>query len=281
MTYLRIMLATDRNSAVNAHAASETRGSRYRTPVASAETKAATSTANPPHPQHLGSHPTSGSLHLSLLLKRAQHTVKQLWSSGASNLPSGEHGHGAVHQSSQLPHSSEEGDSITSHQEPHSTLISSNVTNNKTSAPNHSDLLAVMREAEELGFEAAVFSSHLSPGQAQADTAARGATPSLSHSPSPAASGTENDDHLGLNQSAMLGEAQSTTPSLGVSLHNLGQAGNKSSSSRLHMPEEGDEQDATSFAIDALGADAATEKAVKAASAGSQDEQTDAQVCTL
>ena len=259
------------------HAGSETAGSRSRIPVTSTETNPATSTANP---QHRGSHPANGSLHLSLLFKRAQHTVKQLWSSDASDLPSREHGHGAVNQSSQLPNSSEEGDNITPHQGAHNTSISGNVTGNKTSAPNHSDLLAVMREAEELGFEAAVFSSHLSPGQAQPDSAAHGAAPNSSHTPSQAASGTQNDGHLGLNQSAVLGEAQSTASSMGVSLHSLGQAGNKSSSSRLQMPEEGDEQDPTSFAIDALGADASTEEAVKAA-AGSQDEETDPAVCIL
>lgn len=136
-----------------------------------------------------------------------------------------------------------------------------------------------MREAEELGFEAAVFSSDLSPGQAQHDTAVHGVTPNTSHTPTPAALGTKDDDHSSLNQSAVVGDAQGTSPSLSLSLHGLGQASNKSSSSRLQMPEQSDEEDATSFAIDALDADALTEKVVRAASASSVAEQTDPVVC--
>ena len=261
------------------HADSDTQGPRWQTPFTAVTD---TSTADHQHLQHPSSNPApaSGSLHLSFLFKRAQHTVKHLWSSDAGDLQSGRHDHlDAVNSTSQLLHSSEQGGNISTHQAPTNTSVSGNVTANITSAPDPPDLQRVMREAEELGFEAAVFSNDLSPGQAQHDTAAHGVIPNTSHNPAPAALGAEDDNHASLNQSAMVGDAQGTSPSFALSLHGLGQASNKSSSSRLQMPEEADKEDATSFAIDALDADALTETVVKAASASTQDEQTGLVVC--
>lgn len=242
---------------MGAHADSNTQGPRWQNPVTAVT---ATSTANHQHNQHPGSNsvPAIRSLHLSFLFERAQQNVKQLLGSDVSP---------------------EQGGNTSTHQGAQNVSGAGNVTGNNTSAADPSDLFRVMREAEKLGFEAAVLSSDLSPGQAQHDTAAHGVTPNNTHTLTPAALGTKDDDHSSLNQSAMVGTAQGASPSLGLPLRALGQASNKSSSSRLQMPEQADEEDATSFAIDALDADALTEKVVKAASASSQDEQTDPAVC--
>ena len=276
---LRVIFVIGRSRAVGAHADSSAQGPRWQNPVTAVTDN---STANHQHQQRPGSHSAaaSGTLHLSLLFKRAQHTIQQLWSSDVNGLYSGKQEHSdAVNQTPQLLHSPEQGGNVSTNQGPHNTSVSGNVTGNNLAAPDSSDLLHVMREAEELGFEAAVFSSNLSLGEAQGNTAAHGAAPSTTHPPTPAALGSVDDDHPSLNQPAMVANAHGTSPSLGLSLRGLGQAGNKSSSSRLQMPEQADEEDATSFAIDALEADTLTEKVVKAASAGGQDEQTDPAVC--
>ena len=263
-----------RSRAVGAPADPDTQVSWWQNPVTGVTD---TSAAIHQHHQHYASKSAAAnvSLHLSFLFKRAQHTVKQLWSSDVDDLYSGNHEHlDAVAQSSQMSHSPEQGRNISTPQSLRNT--SGNVTGSNTLAPDPSDLLHVMREAKELGFEAAVISSDLSPGQAQHETAAHGVTPNTTHTPIPTALGTVDDDHSSLNQSAMVGNAQGTSPSLGLSLHGLGQTSNRSPSSRLQMPEQADEKDATSFAIDALDADALTEKA---AAASSQDEQTDPAVC--
>ena len=262
-----------------AHADSNTQESRWQNPV-TADT--ATSTAKLQHHRHPASKsaPASGSLHLSFLFKRAQQNVKQLLSSDVKDFHSGKHEHlDAFNQSTQPLHTPEQGGNTSTHQGTHNASLSGNVTGTDTSAPDPSDILHVMREAEELGFEAAVFSSDLSPDQAQHDTAAHGATPNNTHTLTPAAVVTVDDDHSSVDQSAMVGKAESASPSLGLLFRGLGQASSKSSSSRLQMPEQVDEEDATSFAIDALDADALTEKVAKAASTNSQDEETDPAVC--
>ena len=170
-----------RTPTVGAYADSDTKVPRYQSSVTAAQPVTDTSTANPAqHQQHLNSElsaSASDSRYLALLYERAEQKVKHLWSPNAGDPDSGKDDLlDAVDRSSQLPQRSEQRGNASVHQ------VSSHA-----SAPgvgtDPSDLLLVMREAEELGFAASVFSSDMPPAATEQLNLAADATSQTGTSP--------------------------------------------------------------------------------------------------
>ncbi|KAL3140615.1 hypothetical protein ABBQ32_005185 [Trebouxia sp. C0010 RCD-2024] len=227
------------------------------------------------HQQHRdsASAPASGSRYLSLLVRQAQQKLKPLWSSGDSNLHSGQDDllvNGTKHESGP-----------------------SNVTAFGISTPDPSDLQHVMQEAEQLGFEAAVFSSRLNPTAAQQqslaadarlqtndlshalthapqDAAPHEATPDPSLAPTPLLLQTQDDDHVQLNHAAAVEEAQGEGAHVNNS-SSLGQVPKKPSKGKLQMSEQ---QYAADLDADAVHSHAVGSQGVVTTTARTEDEQT-------
>lgn len=169
----------------------------------------------------------------------------------------------------------------------------SNVTAFGISTPDPSDLQHVMQEAEQLGFEAAVFSSRLNPTAAQQqslaadarlqtndlshalthapqDAAPHEATPDPSLAPTPLLLQTQDDDHVQLNHAAAVEEAQGEGAHVNNS-SSLGQVPKKPSKGKLQMSEQ---QYAADLDADAVHSHAVGSQGVVTTTARTEDEQT-------
>lgn len=154
------------------------------------------------------------------------------------------------------------------------------------SGPDPSDLMHVMQEAEELGFEASVFSNPLTPATTQQQESlpadAMPQTNDLTYTLTPAAHDISRDstsallrpkeeDHVHMNDSVAVGEAHGKGSHVNVSV-SLGRVHNKPSNSRLHTPGQ---EHLANFDIDAVDPHAVTSKGTEAMVAPIEDAQTD------
>lgn len=220
--------------------------------------------------QYLSSDTVTDSRQISVLFKHAQQKVSQLWSSGSDDSPPLSENRellDSLKQPTHLSQASDQSDDTDLPLHAHTTALSpDSITSPSSSAPDPTDLQHVLQEAEDLGFQAAVSSSQLTPQGAQQLGLPAANTPQtyspsdgLSHAKHESAlhrltNGdanqtskalvTEDNDQLSLVDSAPLGEAQGIASALDNPT-SLGQARNESSNSGLLLPEE----DATSFAI--------------------------------
>ena len=252
------------------------------------EATAASESVTPLHSDEAARHnldnkpdPAQDRPHTFELFKRAQDKVSQLWSSDTGDRELLESSRGPAHISQGVQQA--DGTDALVHTD-HSLSMPDNATSLSSAAPDPTDVQKVFKEAEELGFKAALSATQL-PAAAAAQQLGLPANDTSQRSP---ASDASNPAHrIGVETSNNASDAlmtedddqmswdDSTTPVLQASSSNgslsLGQASNESSS-RLSAPED---EAATSFAIKILASDALSDESVDALVEHSKDEEID------
>ena len=252
--------------------------------------------------QHLDSDPIRDSQHISVLFKRAQQKINQLWSSDSDNSAPTSDDRELLDSPTQpirLWQASDQAHGADLPLHARTTALSpDSLASPGSSAADPTDLQHVLQEAEELGFQAAVSSSQPTPKRAQqlgppAANTSQTSSPSvnLSHARHESALhrltngnanqtfnalATEDDDQLSWADSTPVGEAQGNASALDNPT-SLGQAKRVSANSKVPLPQAG----ATSFAISELEPDELGDESIDAMVLQSREEETDPAVWFL
>lgn len=234
----------------------------------------ASSNESDQQPVDLHSQSTNDNRHLSLLFKRAQQKVNQLWSSDTD-----------IHNRHTDP---DDRELLSTLKQPAQLLQTSEHRSRNSSASDSVDLQDVLREAKELGFEAAVSSTPVADQQMSSATQDMPWTDASSNTHSHAMHNTTlhqpasshhsinaemTENQMLLNDTVSLGAATDRASS--NDSFALGQDQDELSDTQLQLPDG----NAISFAIGALDTDSLSDENINALVAQSYTEDSDPAVC--